>query len=89
MRSFFSSSIDKLISDSAPGLWIRISIHFTSWIRIRIQYADLDPGGKIFQINFSPICHCFLQQLKSDSCLFGSHNLDNRYGSIQILFNQI
>ena len=28
--------------------WIRI--RFTSWIRIRIQYADPDPGGKIFQI---------------------------------------
>ena len=28
--------------------WIRI--HFTSWIRIRIQYVDPDPGGKIFQI---------------------------------------
>ena len=24
--------------------WIRI--HFPSWIRIRIQYADPDPGGK-------------------------------------------
>ena len=27
------------------GLWIRVRIHFTSWIRIRIQYEDPDPGG--------------------------------------------
>ena len=29
------------------GLWIRIRIHFPSWIRIHIQYADPDPdpGG--------------------------------------------
>ena len=25
-------------------LWIRIRIHFRSWIRICIQYADRDPG---------------------------------------------
>ena len=34
-----------------PGLGIRISIHFPSWIRIGIQYADPDPGGKIFKEN--------------------------------------
>ena len=27
--------------------WIRI--HVTSWIRIRIQYADPDPGGYILR----------------------------------------
>ena len=38
------------ISMFESGLWIRIRIHFISWIRIRIQYADPDPGGKIFLI---------------------------------------
>ena len=28
------------------GLWIRIHIHFKSWIWILIQYVHLDPGGK-------------------------------------------
>ena len=28
--------------------WLRI--HFTSWVRICIQYQDPDPGGKIFKI---------------------------------------
>ena len=34
----------------SESAWIRI--HFPSWIRIwiRIQYADPDPGGEIFQI---------------------------------------
>ena len=27
-----------------------LTIHFRSWIRFRIQYADTDPEGKIFQI---------------------------------------
>ena len=29
------------------GLWIRIRIHFPSWIRF--QYADPDPGEKNFR----------------------------------------
>ena len=31
---------------SNTGLWSRIRIYFPSWIWIRIQYANPDPGGK-------------------------------------------
>ena len=37
----------KVVCNIQAGLWIRIRIHFASWIRICIQYADLDPGEKI------------------------------------------
>ena len=34
--------------DPDPYPWIRIL--FPSWIQIRIQYTDPEPGGKIFKI---------------------------------------
>ena len=53
------------------GLWIRIRINphsFASWIRIRIQYADTDPGGETFsnknEKEIGQICK-FIQIFKS------------------------
>ena len=49
---FHQETYNRFIFELSPrrrmkklGLWIRIRIHFSSWIRIRIQCADPDPGG--------------------------------------------
>ncbi len=35
----------------APGLWIRIRINLSCWIRIRMLNADPDPGGQRLSTN--------------------------------------